>query len=286
MELGNQSNAIDSLLWLPAKRIVQGLPYDEPTCQIYPLKVSLGPYEGLLRASGMNVLHPLVAPPLPIARSSANHGDSMLRILQQMKGTEDQCDLTISLQDSKFYVHRMVLACFSSYFLKLVGPETWKESRTGNVNVDSTPFATPDSVTFVVDWVYSGCVNINDDIANLDIDSVDRRLNHYLDVLQLTDYWDIPLLKAEMENFILRHAVYFIRVENVRAVGNIAEQCNAAMLLSYCQSFEDSNKEVVEMINSVQENIEEPQRRMTLRGCLMFPVFLMPLYIFIYRMRR
>ena len=98
----------------------------------------------------------------------------------------------------------MVLACFSSYFLKLVGPETWKESRTGIVNVDSTPFATPDSVSFVVDWVYSGRLNINDDIANLDIDSVGTRLNLYLDVLQLTDYWDIPLLKVEMENLILQ----------------------------------------------------------------------------------
>lgn len=258
--LGKISSPVDSLLWLPAKRAVQGLPYDEHRCRIYPPKESLEPYGGLLRASGMNILRHVDAYPTTVEGSSGSHGDNILQMLRQMKGAEDQCDLTITVQGRSFYVHRMILACFSSYFLRLVGPKTWKESRTGVVNMESTPFATTDSVAAVVDWVYRGSLDIRDNVADLDTDTASMRLNHYMDVLQLTDYWDIPMLKKQMESLILRDAFYFIRVENVRALRSIAEQCNAAEVRTHCERLEDSNKEIVDMINSMPEEVEETRK--------------------------
>src|SRR5208282_646818 len=145
---GTPGDSRRDLLWLPAKRIVEALPYDEPKCGIHTLKGSLNLYSELLRVSGMNTF--CGVPPGSVITYQRSHYDYILEALRLMRSNQDQCDLEIRVQGHSFHVHRTILASFSQYFQALTGSKTWKESRTGVLNMESTHFETPESVAFVV----------------------------------------------------------------------------------------------------------------------------------------
>jgi BTB/POZ domain len=131
-----RKDTVDSLLWLPAKRIVQGISYDASDCNIvYGVKVSIQPYQNLLRCSGMNILRQVEAPLLP--GNGESHSDTILQSLRSMRDSEALCDMIIIIGDQKYPVHRAVMAIFSSVFRTLAGSQNWKESQIGILDLNS-----------------------------------------------------------------------------------------------------------------------------------------------------
>jgi hypothetical protein len=261
---GPNLRRIDSLNWLRSASLVDGISYDAPTSNIFALKRSLTGYKHLLIASGMNVVKRHVTQ--TVREQFPDHPETILgKSLNEMRKSNSLCDMKIIVDGKTFFAHRTVLATFSSYFRSMLANGAWAETSTGILNLDDAAqpnqrpdgirtgeakYATNRSVATVLDWIYKGRIAIDDDTNFNGTDGVSDRLDFYLEILQLTDVWDITTLKTHVENRIIRRTDVFIRVENVSAVGELVNQYNAKEVAKHCKEFVEKNKTVVERIDS------------------------------------
>jgi hypothetical protein len=265
-EKKSTGDTVDSLLWLPAKNLVEGIVYDASQYNLHHVKTSIIPYRDLIRLCGLKIVRQTEVRLSP--ESTTLHSDTILQSLQEMRRSKDTCDMTIRIEGRDYHVHLVIMAVFSSFFRNLIATQhMWKDLQMRTLNLDvSQPgepststshsgvakesYATADSVATVIQWVYNGRLNIDDTGIMDNDDAVHARMDDYLDVLQLADVWDIPSLKKHIENRILRNAALFIRIENVREVRDVVKQCNAKEVEKHCQKFENLNNEAVSMISS------------------------------------
>jgi hypothetical protein len=93
---GENENTVNSLLWLSAKQLVEGIEYDALECDLYRIRQSLQPYQNLVHISGINAVQkvPAYVSPDP----SESHGDAVLQSLYEMRNSESSCDMTIILR--------------------------------------------------------------------------------------------------------------------------------------------------------------------------------------------
>jgi hypothetical protein len=239
-----------SLTWLPSSSILHGVPYDLPTYGLYSAKLSLEPYRNLLRACGSHVVENIKA--VISSEGVENHGQFMMERMREMLRKQDNmCDMKIVIEGNEHYAHRVLLGAVSPYFYRLCCGD-WKEKSTGVLSLDGKSYGTSDSVRSVIEWVYNGFLELDDGVLE-DEDDVKSRLDHYLDVLELSNVWDISELRAHIVNRILTYAHLFVRVENVTAVYDIAGRYNAGSLKEYCERFIEQNKRVVELVDNSGE---------------------------------
>lgn len=240
---------ISSLMWLSAGSILHGVPYDLPTYNLYAAKSSLEPYRNLLRECGSEVVENVKV--VTRVESIEDHGNYMFgRIREMMKTQENVYDMRITIQGQTYFAHRVLLGAISPYFYRLCYGD-WKEKSTGELDLDAETYGTSDSVGSTIEWVYNGYLKLDDGL--LPEDEVPNRLEHYLDILELSNVWDITALRAHIENRILKYANKFIRVENVSAVLDMAERYNANDLKIFCVDFIEKNKRVVELVEKSPE---------------------------------
>jgi hypothetical protein len=243
----NSENTVASLNWLPSSSILHGVPYDLPTYGLYSAKLSLEPYRNLLRACGSHVVESIKA--VISGDDVENHDRTMMERIRNMLGKQDSmCDMKIVIEKQEHYAHRILLAAVSPYFRRLCCGD-WKEKSTGVLNLDERAYGTSESVRSAIEWVYNGFLELDDGVLE-DLDDVQNRLDHYLDVLELSNVWDIAELRGHIENRILTYASKFIRVENVSDVSDIATRYNATNLEEFCESFIEKNERVVELVES------------------------------------
>ena len=246
----NSNLTAASLTWLPSSSILHGVPYDLPTYGLFSAKLSLEPYRNLLRACGSHVVENIKA--VISGEGVENHGQSMMKRIRNMLRKEDNmCDMKIVIEGQEHYAHRVLLGAVSPYFYRLCCGD-WKEKSTGVLSLDGKTYGTSESVRSVIEWVYNGFLELDDGVLEVE-DDVKSRLDHYLDVLELSNVWDISELRAHIENRILTYARVFVRVENVTDVYDIASRYNAGSLKEYCENFIDRNKTVVELVDSSRE---------------------------------
>lgn len=267
-----RENIRDGLRWLSSNQFIEGISYDLPHYGLYRVKVSIEPYQNLIRSSGMKVATGVEAESLQ--ESDERHSDIILHHIQATRGPEAACDMAIIIDRKTYFVHLVVLASFSSYFRTIesisregrthvlnLDTESELETSEGDVlNGSTTPSkVTAESVASVIHWIYNECLDISDtNLANNK--EVNLCLNQYLNILRLADIWDIPSLKIHVENRILTKANTFIRVENVRAVRDIAKQCNAREVENQCRKFQRANNAIVDVISSAPDADDEQAR--------------------------
>lgn len=243
----NLENTVSSLTWLPSSSILHGVPYDLPTYELYSAKASLEPYRNLLRACGSHVVENIKV--VISGERLEDHSHNMMDRIRNMLGKRDSmCDMKIVVENDEHHAHRVLLAAVSPYFHRLCCGD-WKEKSTGVLNLDERTYGTSESVRSVIEWVYNGFLALDDGVLE-DLDDVQSRLDHYLDVLELSNVWDIAELRGHIENRILTYPNKFIRVENVSDVFEIATRYNAATLKEFCENFIETNKRVVELVDN------------------------------------
>jgi hypothetical protein len=249
-KLGVPADApISSLTWLSAKSILHGVPYDLPTYDLYSAKSSLEPYRNILRGCGSEVVENVKV--VTNAESVENHGNYMLGVIRDMMTKQGNVyDMKIAIQGREFFAHRVLLGAVSTYFCRLCYGD-WKEKSTGELDLDAETYGTAESVGSVIEWVYNGYLKLDDGL--LPEDEVTSRLDHYLDILELSNVWDIVALRAHVENRILKYADKFVRVENVSTVMDTAGRYNAKVLKEFCEDFIAKNKRVVELVEGSPE---------------------------------
>lgn len=248
---------IGSLDWRRATFLVSGIQYDAPLCNIFALKQFLSNYQSLLIASGMNIVKGHFT--RRVEEHPPDHSNTILgKSLNQMRQSQSLCDMTIIIDGKRFFAHRIVLATFSSFFNSMLANRAWAETSTGILDLDSeapsrsrgnTKYASQRSVTAVLDWIYKGEI-FTDDTKLEGTESIASRLDLYLEILQLTDVWEIPTLKTHIVNRILNRTNNFIRVENVSAVSELVNQYNAKEVAKHCREFIAKNRAVVDRIDA------------------------------------
>jgi hypothetical protein len=175
----------------------------------------------------------------------------MLGLIRDMMTKQGNVyDMRIAIQGQEFFAHRVLLGAVSTYFCSLCYGD-WKEKSTGELDLDAETYGTAESVGSVIEWVYNGYLKLDDGL--LPEDEVSSRLDHYLDILGLSNVWDIVALRAHVENRILKYADQFIRVENVSNVMDTAGRYNAKVLKEFCEDFIAKNKRVVELVEGSPE---------------------------------
>jgi hypothetical protein len=173
------------------------------------------------------------------------------------------CDMKIIAGGKDHHAHRVLLGAVSSYF-RALSCGVWKENSSGVINLDARQVPdTAESKTVVLNqftitagciqsvlqWVYNGFLFLDD--GNLkDEDDIKDRLDHYLDLLHISDMWDIPELRTHVENRILTCSTLFIRIENVADVLKIASEYNATRLKEFCEDYFAKNRGLVELIEA------------------------------------
>lgn len=273
---------VGSLNWLPSKSLMHGVPYDIAASKLYAVKYSIQEYQNLLEASGSNVVNFVRAPTLTGSRvNTAQHANSLLQAVNNMRSSESLCDMVIVVGRKQFFVHRSVLAAFSTYFRALAASRQWKESIRGTLDLDSgigqsnqkglANYATAESVASVIEWIYTGSLELNEKAENTE--TVEKRLDGYLDIIQLADVWDIPGLKELVEDRILQKAREFIRVENVRPVLDLAKQYNAKQLERYCQEVFNMNKDIVQVIEGAPQESKRSKSWSSLGERMLLKIF-------------
>ena len=250
---------IANLNWLSASSILHGVPYDLPTHGLYGAKTSLKPYRNILRACGSEAVEDIKANAK--AESVDNHPKFMMNRLRQLwKSPKDDslCDVKILVEGKMLHAHKNLLAAVSPYFKSAFSGD-WKESSSGIINLEATnsmeQVGTYESVGSVLEWVYEGLLTLDDgclEIATTEV--VQARLDHYLDILELSNRWQIRELLEHVENRILACADKFVRVENVKEIGNIAKRYHAAHLEEHCENYISANEKVVALVASSPES--------------------------------
>jgi len=267
---------VANLQWRSIDSLLYGVLFDHTKSNTYSIKLSLEPYNTLLRAcgtKGFNSLRPTLVP-----ENIENHGANMFDRIKSMRESPDSLyDITIIVESHHFRAHRVVLAAVSTFFRTLASGSKWTELESGILDLDKhfapndkqtqtsrdgitlcesasgRPYGTAESVTLVIEWVYSGSISL-DDATLVESKDIAARLDLYLDTLQLADVWDIPLLRTHVENRILVATRLFIRPENVQGVRDRAKEYNASALFKHCVETFQGNKDVVERVADDVEN--------------------------------
>ena len=272
---GINSTFISSLSWVRAKSILQDIPYDLPKSKLYCLKSSIERYSELLSACGSTGID---SPEVELTEEdSENHGNKILGSLKLLRESPDSlCDFSIIIERKTFKLHRMLIIAVSKWF-EVMESSGWKESKTGVLNLDDdvnnekaelelTPtaetdnshptkcigrlYGTAESVAAVIEWVYTGVIELDDRAIENDVNAIIARLELYFDILQLADVWEIPLLRVHVENRVLEHKKTFIGPETVRAVQERANEYHAQKIVMYCQEYVQINGNKVEIIEN------------------------------------
>ena len=152
--------------------------------------------------------------------------------------------------------HKVILASRSLYCEKQFhGPWAFEpESNTNNkpVKLEDMTYATLKILIEYcyddhLDWAAGMHVQEEDDLS-----VVAEKLDILLDVLIAADRWLMPDLHLEAHRQVIRGIRFFVRPENVKQVGKVADEANAEELRKYCEEYSIENAEAV-LLASVED---------------------------------
>jgi hypothetical protein len=192
-----QTERFNSLIWLPGNRFVEGVSYDVSHCNLHPIKASIMGYAILIRRIGINIVKQVEVTTLPEVREHRN--DVISHYLHATRGSEALCDMSIIIGARMYYMHLLILANLLLYF-KRRETESVNESRNVlspdmEILYEYASCATEEIVPSVIEWVNNGHLEVDDRILANDVESINRCLDRYLNVLRPAHLWDIQLLK-------------------------------------------------------------------------------------------
>lgn len=147
----------------------------------------------------------------------------LMKMLNDFRKDGLFCDVRISVGSCLFEAHRNVLAANSPYFRALLSNDM-KEGHENLVKLDELSAKVVESI---LDFMYSGKININKDIA--------------LDLLVAADYLLMPELKEKGCQFLVKK----MTASNCLTVLNVSKKYNFVQLHKKALAFAQENFHVV-----------------------------------------
>ena len=144
---------------------------------------------------------------------------SLVKDLDDQRITGELCDICLKLNGRSFHAHKAVLAATSPYFRSMF-TSCMKEQRSGEVDLtESLSLDSTDSFKDILDYVYSGSIEIN--------------VNNAEDMLRIADFLLFEDVKEYCRQFYLQHGN--LNIDNCFCLSELAEQHNLTELAYVAQ---------------------------------------------------
>jgi sacsin len=197
-------------------------------------------YQRLLKALGCkSIVYPTVE------KTETRPNQLVSTSLSRLRREGTLLDVTLEAEGGNIQAHKVVIAAASAYFAT-----QFDGNWSNNDSIDLKPFSYS-TMSTLVDFAYADTFDWKS-MQVLDDDNVEiiaNKLDELLDLLVAANYFDMPDLKAEVENQVLIPAKLFIKEPNVKGVLERASEANAKRVEGYCMRFYAENKEAVDLAN-------------------------------------
>jgi sacsin len=210
------------------------------TTNLKPVRQGLIRYQRLLRALGCkSIVYP------PVEEPETRSNQLISTSLSQLRREKVLLDVTLEAKGGSIGAHKVVLAAASAYFAR-----RYRHNWFDNDIIDLKQFS-HSTLSIVVDFAYTdafvwkGMQVHEDDKEKVDI--IADKLDDLLDLLEAANYFDMPDLKAQVEDQILLLPKLFIKEPNVLGVLKRACDAKARRVEAYCNTFYKENKEAVDL---------------------------------------
>jgi sacsin len=219
----------------------------DTSCDALPLlavQPFLGRFSTLLKEIGCrSIIYPRNA------RSSCNVSTTTFTLVKQLWCEDILTDVRFAAEGQEIAAHKIILASRSGYCkTQFSGPWAGVSQITATQKVIQLEEMTYATLQLLVKF----CYEVNLDWAaeyrvaqDDDLSTIADKLDMLLDVLTAADRWVMPDLHAEAQSQVMFGARFFIRVDNVANVKDIADEANAIELREYCDEFTLCNVEAV-----------------------------------------
>ncbi|KAG6915771.1 hypothetical protein DXG01_009887 [Tephrocybe rancida] len=205
-----------------------------------PVGAFLAPFEKLLRATGVGaVVHSDVPASAEISSDSeqlAAIRTAFVEMRQAGRLTDVEFVAADDDEEEILPCHRAFLATYSSFFYDAFTNEMEEANLDASVR-NPKPVSVEDysshCVACALDYAYTGTVS---DTRSEDIDLM-------IEVLQLSDFWQMEKLHAEVQRLIVEKRL--INLETCPQIEAIAGEYQASFLVQQCQQYRQNNKRLM-----------------------------------------
>ncbi len=228
--------------WTSLEHLILDSPCDAPPLMM--VNPFLGRFTSLLKEIGCKSLHyPSIALP------PWNRSETAFAAIRQLREKEILNDVRFEAEGSVISGHKVILASRSLYCEKQFhGPWVFEsESNTKNktIKLEDMTYAT---LKILIEYCYDDHLDWATGMhvqEEEDLSVIAEKLDALLDVLVAADRWLMPDLHLDAHRQVIRGIRYFVRPDNAKQVGKVAEEANAEELRKYCEEYSIENAEAV-----------------------------------------
>ena len=178
---------------------------------------------------------------------------SLAAAMTEMRELRDQHQLTdvvLEAEGNKYPAHKIVLAAVSKY-CKVQFAGEWGRllQHQATIHLEGLRATT---LCQMIDFAYTGSFEwpqLQDPDNNAQIAD---NLDELLDLLDGTNMWMLDRLHSMTQDFLTSQSwsAIYIRVDNMTAVKDRAQEARAERLLKHCKDFEITNLDFVEALEN------------------------------------
>ena len=149
---------------------------------------------------------------------------SLIKDLSDQRKTGELCDIIIKVNGRNYFAHKAVLGATSPYFRSMF-TSCMKEQASKDIDLTSSlDLERPDSFKLMLDYIYTGEIEIN--------------VNNAEDMLRIADFLLFEDVKEYCKQFYLQHGN--LNINNCFALSELAEQHNLVEVAHVAESMVQS----------------------------------------------
>ncbi|KIO21528.1 hypothetical protein M407DRAFT_28861 [Tulasnella calospora MUT 4182] len=237
----NIGSDLDDWTWRAADELVFDLTYD--VGGRFVVQKFLLPYRSLLVDAGAHEYR-VASPPRPnTSGAKTPHSEAMRSGWNQLRKTGQLLDVCFQVEGQEIPAHRGMLAALVPHFMAAFSGSfresviSADESELPVYRLPQDEAASAFAVRSLVDYVYTGAFSHP---KFSDIDEATGALDDLLDLMELSNLWDVPELSNQAVDAIVE--LRLIRFDNCEDVLTRAQACQMQTLIDICQKTLEQNQ--------------------------------------------
>ncbi|KIO18258.1 hypothetical protein M407DRAFT_32088 [Tulasnella calospora MUT 4182] len=237
----NIDSVLDNWTWRTADELVFDLTYDVDGR--FVVRKFLLPYRSLLVDVGAHEYRVASLPTTTTSAANISHSDMIRAGWNDLRQTAQLLDICFQVDGQDIPAHRGMLAAAIPHF-KTAFAGSFRESITFTEGTELPVYRLPGdeaesafAVQAIVDYVYTGTFT-RPTIS--DIDDANAALDDLLDLMELSNLWDVSELTSQAVHAIVE--LRLIRFDNCDRILERAEGCQIKVLITICQETKKQNK--------------------------------------------
>ncbi|CAG8453449.1 13573_t:CDS:10 [Rhizophagus irregularis] len=251
----NGDDPLDGKSWVAGRELIFGIQEDIKE-GMYKVKTCLMPYKDLLLLAGAYEINTEELEELEklekLKKSEKNAkidqkeilvNDLLDKLIAQSNNEYHDVFFTFDEEEGRIGACRYVLSAASSYFKRMFYSGLIESSR--DVIEILIKGIHPDTFWILLRWLYGQSFEdaVKSVLRKPDDFNTDQYLSFLVDLLQVTDIYDVESLKDKVEDTIIKGR--YIGVRNLCKILISSEECNAQQLKNYYKKHITSNRNLI-----------------------------------------